>query len=98
MADVTPSDGVEGSKNADTQNLRFFRGSALGQFSGDSLDHYAASRDVQREHLRAQSRCLGCALGDGVWDVVELEIEKDPMTVTGEPFHEVRAARQKKLG
>ena len=56
------------------------------------LHHLAASAGVEREHLDRKWGDRFDGLGDGVWDVVELQVEKDVEAEVSNFADAVRAA------
>jgi hypothetical protein len=60
--------------------------------------HGHAAGGVQREQLHAvELRSRGYAMRDGVWDVVEFQVEEDTKTKARELFDDSRALGSEKL-
>ena len=61
------------------------------------LEHRAAAAGVHVQHPDAEPRRRGAGLGDGVRNVVELEIEKDAKAALDHPAHGLRTGDDEHL-
>ena len=87
-ADLVQSRGIGGSQHGDAEQEQVGIGLLLGR--GRGAHHLAATRGVQREHLDGE-RAEGLdGLGDGVGDVVQLQVEEDVEAQVGDLAHVVR--------
>ena len=82
--------GAHGREHSDAEQQQV-RGVLLLGFDGP-LHHLAAAGGVQGEHLDREGRDGFDGLGDGVGDVVELEVEEDVKAEVGDFANAVGAA------
>jgi hypothetical protein len=55
------------------------------------LHHLQAARGVDVDHPDAKRRRGSNGASDRIWNVMELEVEKDPVTTPGELAHDLRS-------
>ena len=88
-ADFAEAEGVHRGEDGDAEEEKVGLGLLLGGAGGGH--HFASAAGVEREHADGQRGEGFDGFGDGVWDVVELEVEEDVEALVGDGLHVVGA-------